>query len=93
MASRTPERLKGTLVVPARTEENIVGKGRSLRAIQRDIELSRNEVAAAFNDLEAAAKELVTVDHWKGVVRMAYVRRPMAFLAVAFGVGFIAGRR
>lgn len=88
MASRTPERMKGTLV-PAGTEET----GRSLRAIQRDIEMSRNEVAAAFNELEAAAKELVTVDHWKNVVRVAYMRKPMAFLAVAFGVGFVAGRK
>lgn len=93
MASRTPERVKGAAVgtlVPTGTED---GPGRSLRMIQRDIEMSRNEIAAAFGELEAAAKELVTVEHWKGVAKTAFARKPVAFLAVAFGIGFIAGRR
>ena len=94
MASRTPERMmKGTLVPAGPSAPGGDGSGRSLRMIQRDIELSRSEVAAAFGDLDAAAKELVTVDHWKGVAKMAFARKPVAFLAVAFGIGFIAGRR
>lgn len=64
-----------------------------LIAIQRDLEASRAEIAAAMADLERAAKSVVTTDHWKRVAERSYERRPALWLAAAFGLGYWIGSK
>jgi hypothetical protein len=64
-----------------------------LIAIQRDIQSTRDEIAAAMVDLENAAKSLVTADHWKRAAHRSFAQRPGVWLAAAFGLGFWLGSR
>lgn len=64
-----------------------------LVVLQRDIEMTRQEIAAAVEDLEVAAKRLTSKDHWKGVAFDTYRARPWAFLALSAGLGFYLGTK
>ena len=69
------------------------GTSTELIVLQRDIEMTRHEIAAAVEDLEIAARRLASSRHWKGVARRTYQERPWVFLAAAAACGFLLGRR
>ena len=71
----------------------VEGNSTELVVLQRDIEMTRQEIAAAVMDLEVAAKRLASSDHWKGVAKTTYQQRPWVFLALAAGLGFYVGAR
>ena len=71
----------------------VEGTSTELVVLQRDIEMTRQEVAAAVMDLEVAAKRLASSEHWKGVAFDTYRQRPYVFLALAAGLGFYLGTK
>lgn len=69
------------------------GTSTELVVLQRDIEMTRQEIAAAVEDLEVAAKRLASSDHWKAVAHQTYRDRPTLFLGLAAGLGFYLGTK
>ena len=71
----------------------VEGTSTELVVLQRDIEMTRQEIAAAVEDLEVAAKRLASKEHWKGVGHDVYRARPWVFLGISAALGFYLGTK
>ncbi len=69
------------------------GTSTELVVLQRDIEMTRQEIAAAVEDLEIAASRLTSREHWQGVGMNIYRHRPWIFLGASAALGYWLGTK
>ena len=69
------------------------GSGTDLISIQREIDRTREELACAVLDLEAAARRVVEPRAWLAAADRVWRRRPGTILLVAAVGGYVMARR